>query len=162
MADKSSIEWRPVPTHAGYFACREGHLLGPRGRELRPMVTNTGHLYVLTPSPRRPRKLFVHRAVLLAFVGPPAVEGLEARHLDGDPRNNDLSNLAWGTRSDNAQDRIRHGRSGRGEASPMAVLNLDVAAQIRSAPGSARAVGGRFGVSHTTVLKIRRGERWVA
>ncbi len=50
----------------------------------------------------------VHQLVLLAFVGP-RPEGMEIRHLDGDPINNVLSNLVYGTHSENMFDRVRHG-----------------------------------------------------
>lgn len=50
----------------------------------------------------------LHRLVLLAFIGP-CPKGQECRHLDGNRQNNRLNNLKWGTRSENAQDRLRHG-----------------------------------------------------
>ena len=50
----------------------------------------------------------VHRLVLEAFVGP-RPEGMVARHLNGDPGDNRLENLAWGTQSENNYDKVRHG-----------------------------------------------------
>jgi hypothetical protein len=55
-----------------------------------------------------------HHLVLLAFVGP-RPEGMETRHLDGNPRNNSLSNLAYGTHTENMQDKIRHGTNSGAE-----------------------------------------------
>ena len=55
----------------------------------------------------------VHRLVLLAFVGRPSRKGMVARHKDGDPANNRLGNLAWGTAQENWQDRKQHGRGTR-------------------------------------------------
>lgn len=49
-----------------------------------------------------------HVLMLRAFVGPPP-PGTEARHLDGNPMNGALENLAWGTKSENARDQVRHG-----------------------------------------------------
>lgn len=43
-----------------------------------------------------------------AFLGP-RPDGLETRHLDGNPANNSARNLRYGTKSENAQDRVRHG-----------------------------------------------------
>lgn len=54
-----------------------------------------------------------HRLVLEAFVGP-CPNGYECRHLDGNPLNNDVENLAWGTRSENMLDKRRHGTSKNG------------------------------------------------
>ena len=50
----------------------------------------------------------VHRLILLAHVGP-APEGMVARHLNGDPLKPHLSQLAWGTQSDNLKDKRGHG-----------------------------------------------------
>ena len=50
----------------------------------------------------------VHQLILEAFVGP-RPKGYETRHLDGDPVNNHLANLCYGTHSENQQDSIRHG-----------------------------------------------------
>lgn len=50
----------------------------------------------------------VHQLVLIAFAGP-APAGCEVLHNDGNPGNNRLANLRWGTRSENLYDRVRHG-----------------------------------------------------
>jgi HNH endonuclease len=151
--------WAPVPTHAGYAVTENGRIRGPR-RILRPMEGPLGHLYVLTPLPRRPRKLYVHRAVLLTFVGPPPTEEHEVRHLDGNPHNNDLSNLCWGTHTENMQDKQIHGTELFGEAKPGARLTLAQVLAIKADPRASRLVGAEYSVSHTTVLSIRRGTHW--
>jgi hypothetical protein len=71
----------------------------PKGYERVGLSATTGS---------RRKHLLVHALVLSAFVGP-RPPGLEIRHLDGNPRHNDLSNLAYGTTSENARDRVRHG-----------------------------------------------------
>jgi hypothetical protein len=50
----------------------------------------------------------VHKLVLLAFVGPNPPK-YECLHANGDPADNRLVNLRWGTRSENIQDAVRHG-----------------------------------------------------
>ena len=47
----------------------------------------------------------IHTLVLLAFVGPPPSDKHECLHKDHNPRNNALSNLSWGTRSENCKER---------------------------------------------------------
>ena len=50
----------------------------------------------------------VHSLVLAAFVGPrPA--GAISRHLNGDPGDNRVENLAWGSDSENQLDSVAHG-----------------------------------------------------
>jgi hypothetical protein len=54
------------------------------------------------------RTRLVHQMVLAAHAGP-RPDGQEVRHLDGDPLNNWLANLAYGTPSENSADKVRHG-----------------------------------------------------
>ena len=51
----------------------------------------------------------IHRIVCSAFHGdPPTPEHTDVRHLDGNKKNNCASNLAWGTRSENMLDVVKH------------------------------------------------------
>jgi transposase-like protein len=59
------------------------------------------------------RSFKVCSLVCRAFHGPrPA--GTECRHLDGDSLNDSADNLAWGTPTENAHDRRRHGTIAKG------------------------------------------------
>lgn len=81
------------------------------GRPLKPGRQKIGdYPYVnLSRGNKAQRSRHVHRLVMDAFVGRQP-EGMQVRHLDGDPTNNNLSNLAYGTRSENSLDMVRHGR----------------------------------------------------
>ncbi|MFJ7990282.1 HNH endonuclease [Streptomyces sp. NPDC096351] len=153
-----TTEWTDVPGYRGYKASRTGQILGPAGKIMRPMRMTTGHLYVITGDRR---KLWVHHAVLLAFVGP-RPDGQECRHLDGQPTHNHVTNLAWGTRTENMRDKALHGTERRGEDKPNHRLTTDQARAIRTDQRPSREIGRDYGVSHTTVLNIRRGTRWRA
>jgi len=52
---------------------------------------------------------FIHRIVLETFIGPPPIGKNDVRHLDGNPSNNRIDNLCWGTRSENVKDSQIHG-----------------------------------------------------
>lgn len=68
-----------------------------------------GYLRVgLTAPGARPVHRMVHRLVLESFIGP-CPPGLQCRHLNGKPPDCRLVNLTWGTPSENALDRVRHG-----------------------------------------------------
>lgn len=114
--------WRDIPGWEGYYSVStEGRVKSlartiyrPNAhrlpeRILAPRVTRpSGHLRVGLYRDAAIQSAYIHRLVLMTFVGPPP-EGMQGCHGDGDPTNNRLSNLRWGTASDNAQDRLRHG-----------------------------------------------------
>ena len=83
-----------------------------RGRMLRPGRMPRGHLSVALG---KGNSICVHVLVLEAFVGP-CPPNHECCHDDDVPDHNVLSNLRWGTRSDNLHDAIRNGRRKYGRA----------------------------------------------
>lgn len=104
--------WRSIPGLQNYDASDDGQVRSwcpYRGLPVPHALTQTlsrGYLLVRVGRAINPQP--VHRLVMLAFVGP-RPEGQEVRHLDGDPTNNRLGNLAYGTPSENSYDAIRHG-----------------------------------------------------
>lgn len=97
--------WCPIPGHEGYEVSTLGQVRsGSRVLTQFLRGKKPGYLSVYLGGGSQ----FVHRLVLLAFRGEPQ-EGEETRHLNGDQYDNRLENLAWGTRSENALDRVRHG-----------------------------------------------------
>lgn len=105
-------QWRPIPGYEGrYDVSDHGRVrswMKWRGRPGPRILTHcpdeNGYPRVRMGS-RSPR---VHILVALAFLGP-RPNGQEVRHLDGHETNPRLSNLAYGTPSQNNHDRVRHG-----------------------------------------------------
>ena len=79
------------------------------GRPLSPADDSYGYRQVALYINRRRAMRRVHHLVLEAFVGPrpPRHVGM---HLDHNPANNTLSNLAWGTQSENIRAAVAAGR----------------------------------------------------
>lgn len=96
----------------------------------KPAPKGLGHLCVHLRHDNRRRSFHVHDLVLIMFVGP-CPDGMECRHLDGNPANNHVSNLKWGTRSENEQDKVLHGKSCRGEKHGSAKLTSADVLEIR-------------------------------
>lgn len=104
--DYRSFDWAP-----GYRVSRFGVVESQHWRK-----GVTGAWKVLKVKPQRGGYLAVnlyidgkcstqkiHQLVLLAFVGS-CPEGMECCHKDGNPANNELSNLRWDTKKANAAD----------------------------------------------------------
>jgi len=164
MGERTGIEWCDVPGWPGFKVTRDGAIMGPSGKTLSPITNRSGHLYVLHRLEGREgpmRRLYVHQAVLLAFVGP-IPPSMDCRHLDGDPSRNVDTNLAWGTRLENVHDKQRHGTQTRGEKSGTAVLTPSDVMEIRRLHGKKplRDIAKQFGVSHTTIRRAALGLKW--
>ncbi len=117
--------WRPIPGWEGlYEASTHGRIrsldrtvcdirgrnLPVRGRILKGGLHSFGYPRVLLCRNNRVYSKNVHSLVLLTFVGP-LPEGGHARHINGNPADNRLVNLAYGTVSENMQDKRNHGTS---------------------------------------------------
>lgn len=126
-----------------------------------PKPLKNRYLLVLLCDRSRRCYYLVHRLVLETFVGPCPV-GMETRHLNRVRHDNRLSNLRWGTKGDNQDDREHHGTVLRGEHHGMAKLTVKQVQQIRRLKPffAAKDVAQMKGVSTSTVNQIWRGVIW--
>lgn len=88
---------------------RDGGLRHIRGATLKPTTKRRGHLAVSLHDDGRKSNRLVHQLVLEAFAGPRPAKCVTL-HADDNPQNNSISNLAWGSHSDNMVDRVRNGK----------------------------------------------------
>ena len=128
MKSTQAEEWRPIPGYEGYYEvsdygrvrsldrkvphAKSGYL-NLKGKELKQSKGKRGYFYVVLTKERKEKTFTIHRLVALAFIGEPPFPGADCRHWDDNKENNHVSNLRWGTRSDNAQDSIRNGNNER-------------------------------------------------
>ena len=156
-------EYKAIPSYEGYYISNDGEIISTRKgpiHSMNPMSSTTGHQYILTNG--NPRKLFVHRAVLMAWDRPPT-NGEIARHLNDNPKDNRLDNLAWGTYQDNADDKVRNGRSPYGEKSGAHTLTENDVMKIRhrySNGERSSKLSKEFGVSCNCIKQVVRGATW--
>ncbi|QWY84286.1 HNH endonuclease [Gordonia phage Jalammah] len=85
-----------------------GRTLRIQGRDRKLWCTPDGHLKTSLRKNGDSRVSLIHRLVMGAFVGP-CPEGMEVCHRNGIGTDNRLSNLRYGTRSENAIDQVCHG-----------------------------------------------------
>ena len=115
--------WKPVVGYEGYYEVsdhgrvrsvdrisknKNGHLRRLSGQTRKTWKNKDGYPSVTLKVNGVQSNHYVHRLVLLAFVGQPP-EGAEGCHNDGDRTNSHLENLRWDTRSENMYDMVRHG-----------------------------------------------------
>lgn len=163
--------WKEIPGFAGrYEASSEGLVRswhtngrGKPGRRREPWsmsgcILPGGYRQVRLAHPTEgPTCKLVHVLVLETFVGP-CPPGKEGAHLDGNPRNNKLSNLAWVTHEENMHQAVAHGTAGKGNRK---LGEPDVAAiLVRRAEGAtATELAAEFSVSRGHVYHLLNGTR---
>jgi len=165
-------EWRPV---VGFEETYEASILGVRrivggqgaraGRILKQFLDAQGYLCVQLHLHGKGTLHRVAHLVADAFLPPKGPTDQVLRHLNDDPTDNRVANLAWGTYSDNLDDAYRNGRSSTsGNANGMAKLTEDNVREIRRlyATGdfTQKELALKFGVSQSVVSGIVQRRTW--
>lgn len=110
--------WAPVVGFEGFYEVSDlgrvrsldritTHKHRLRGRVLKVRRLPTGRPRVSLARDGAITDAYPYRLVLEAFIGP-CPPDMEALHWDDDADNNVLSNLRWGTRTDNMRDMSRN------------------------------------------------------
>ncbi len=168
MADlilHDGVEFRQVLGWGDYAVSKCGRVLSRRktGRWLRRKPSKDAGGYFVLPLCRESGRsmMKVHRLVLLTWVGP--ARGMVARHLNGDPSDNRLENLRWGTHAENTADKMRHGTQTKGENVNTAKLTVGDVVEVRrldDAGWSRQALACFFGVTPQMIGYIVRRQSW--
>ena len=131
-------------------------------KELKPDIS-TGYLRVTLYKDNKITRKSIHRLVLETFVGP-CPPGMECRHLDGNPKNDKLENLRWGTKKENAADTIKHGKQICGEAHHSSKLTEQKVRRIvyrhKSGLFTYRKIAKIYGVNFATAYNIVNKKIW--
>lgn len=169
---KSTV-FKEVPNWKGYRISNFGELQSCRRNDGRigrlwhtkfPGEDSDGYLRVKLHSKGKTWFVGIHHLVLLAFKGSP-LKGCLALHKDGNRKNNELTNLYWGTPQSNADDRDCHGNTAKHERNGNAFISMEDAQRIRkirAKTGIAYSKLGKiFGLSKRQAMRICKGEHWV-
>lgn len=153
------MQWRYVPGFdERYSVSEEGHVYSSASNKmLRAGRASNGYLTVALDR----RSYCVQYLVAAAFIGPRPERAL-VLHNDGDRQNNHVSNLRYGTPSDNRRDAERHGTVPRGVDYVSAKLNDDAVRYIRANRGliSQSRLAAMFGVSPAAVQAVHDRRTW--
>ena len=167
-------EWKPVVGFEGTYessnAWRVRRIAGGpgarAGRILKQSPDSAGRPRVNLYLRGKSKTFLVSHLVADTFLPAKGPTDQVLRHLNDNPTDNRVENLAWGTYSDNVQDSIHNGtfRRAIGIAHGRAKLTEDDVREIRRlyAMGciSQRGLARRFMVSQRTICQIVRRELW--
>ncbi len=156
---------RVVPGFENYMVSDEGEIwtnhnnrygAGKVWKKMKPSKRKNcsfGYSYVSLCRKDKTVLRMIHQLVMLAFVGERPL-GQVIRHLDGNGDNNRLENLRYGTRAENEADKVRHGRSNRGERNGQAKLTESQVREIRLLRETGmthQRIADQFGMERKTI-----------
>lgn len=163
-------EWRDIPGYEGlYQVSNTGKVRSMNYRrsglvaELKQKNVK-GYRYVDLVNKNGIKMLSVHRLIIETFIGP-CPEGKQVNHVDGDPCNNNVSNLEYVTAAENIQHSFAHlGRQTcPGAKNGKAKLTDDKVREIlklRKSGVKTKDIAKAFGVGSTTINNIGNGLIW--
>ena len=171
--------WKAIPGFLGYEISDQGRVrsyyrqLGQAGGGARWVLADTPQR-ILRPSYQggypqvnlwkdgEKYHYFVHQLVLTVFVGPCPPDH-ECCHGDGKRSHNWLTNLEWGTKSKNYQDRHGHGTDNTGEKNGRTIVTENQVREIRELYPQGytlKELGEMFGVHFSTIAAIVKRRNW--
>lgn len=97
------LQWKEIQGYNGrYFISSNGQIKNKYGKILKPWIRNGYYTIGLMVNKKR-TNYYIHRLVAEYFLSNPDKQKNFVNHLDGDKLNNNVSNLEWCTRQENAQ-----------------------------------------------------------
>lgn len=103
----------------------------------------------------------VHKIMAQCFLSTPTIDKPIVRHLDSNPSNNDISNLAYGTYTENENDKILNGtwntRNGGAKLTPTQVVEIR---NKLTCGETQKTLAIEYGVSRPTITRISNNQIW--
>lgn len=164
--------WKEIPDHVGYEVSNYGNIrsrLNNSGkiskdyRSIKAITTEKGYKRAPIRKNKKPRMWFVHRLVLLAFVGN-IPKDMEVNHINGIKDDNRLDNLEYVTHSENEKHkyRILKRPTIKWEKSNFSKLTRDQAYSIKYLEnGLQKDIAKKYGISKGMVCLIKNNKNWV-
>jgi hypothetical protein len=150
---------KPIHGYPHYFVTNSGLVISVHGGEpriVKPRLNrDDGYDMVNLSRDGRPKTASVHHLVYRTFKGeiPP---GMLIRHLDSNPKNNHVDNLALGSHRDNARDACLAGTASR----KLDIANIVVIRMLADAGWTQARLGKEFGVDRSCIGRILQREIW--
>lgn len=161
--------WEFIPGFSNYMISDHCRVWSERSQSfLKPKrMDRAGHLGFCLFENGKAHYVYLHRLMAMAFIPNPDNYPI-VRHLDDDPKNNDLENLAWGTQRHNWDDSVRNGTAHaptnedreigfRKVRKPVIATNLKTGKKLKFSGQSEAA--RRLGLQQANVWKVLNNER---
>ena len=162
MKSPESKELKDLP---GYWIHPDGRLWSEKSQKFlkasRGGYKGNYQKYQFCLKNKKHKIKYVHR-LLMEYFGPPMPEGCnEVNHIDGNTKNNCLSNLEWTSSSENTRHGIRTGLFSR------VLLTEEQVKEIKKIfkctpdyRGKVPDIAKKYGVKNEVIMQIKHNRNW--
>lgn len=156
--------WVPVFKHKGLYEISSKSKIRnlKTNKILKQSLDAYGYFIVGLRKNKKFKTYKVHRLMLFSFVGPHNKKN-EGAHLDGNPKNNLLTNLVWATRAENESHKILHRTQSFGENHHRSKLKNKNVYEIKNliSKGVMQSkIAKKFNVCESLISEIKTGKKW--
>jgi hypothetical protein len=149
--------WKAIPGYEGlYEVSDQGRV---RSRKKILALCNVSGGYKAASLGKNNSKL-IHRLVAAAFLGPAPSDKKLVLHSNGDRFDNQLSNLRYGSFTDNSADAKLHGTQVKGERQHAAKLTEEQVLYIRASNETGVSLAKKFDVTGACISAIIKRKNW--
>lgn len=180
-----SMKWKDIPDYEGHYKVSDTGLVKSVERKVmlktkdgkpRPCIYKSKILklneeerpygevvyYVVLSKNGKTKRFYVHRLVAISFLSNEN-KSLQINHKDGNPKNNNVSNLEWATSKENIQHAFKNNLiSTKKPVQMLDSVNFDVLEEFESESDACRAIGAGQGQISRAIKRngTCKGYRW--
>lgn len=163
--------WKPIEEFEGLYMVSDKGRVKSKWRIRKQSTSHRGYSLVSLCKENKPKTHLVHRLVAKAFI--PNDNNLpEVNHMDGNKKNNDVTNLEWVTKSENERHSFRHlnhpmpivtkmfkGKFGKEHIRSRAIMQYSLSGIFIKEWECMLQVERELGISHGNISSCCQGKR---
>ena len=159
MCNELEEEWRDIKDFPNYQISNYGKIYSKKSKILLhpDKHPNGGHLRVTLFKNKKRYRMWVHVLVLETFCENRPSDKHVCRHLDGNPENNYIGNLSWGTQMENILDRGNNPNDSGIKLTENTIVEIKNLLILGKRPID---ISKELNISESIISNIKSGKNW--
>ncbi len=153
--------WKDIPGYEGIYAISNLGVIRRFDRIKKLGVKDNGYLTANLSLKGKTRNFYPHRLVAIAFIPNPENKP-DVNHIDGNKKNNSVTNLEWVTKSENMIHANKTGLTKIGESHYKTKLTIENIKEILFSKERPTVIAKKLGIGYRHFREIKTGRKWTS